>query len=285
MESAAILKIFGIRMKSYDIFYSVSTSCITKNILTVFKMSNKKYSVFEEIEKKTDKKFPKDLEKILLNAGYDSTIVLSIITEKDIEIIENFVNGDLTILNNSSYKSSEENFCFKFKPGHKQLILNLPNLVNSNKKVLTVNNEQNKKSVRFDKDENQLKKDLVLKVANYFEKNSFAVLLDTNKVVDFVQLENKFKCKFLCPLCDVKIGCEFKTYWAISNLQNHIKNHSKKNNSNALCESYPVASNNFNMHSGISFPRNLLKSHKKIFSDCRENEKWFCFNQFKSVFA
>lgn len=179
MESAAILKIFGIRMKSYDIFYSVSTSCITKNILTVFKMSNKKYSVFEEIEKKTGKKFPKDLEKILLNAGYDSTIVLSIITEKDIEIIENFVNGDLTILNNSSYKSSEENFCFKFKPGHKQLILNLPNLVNeyiSNKKVLTVNNEQNKKSVRFDKDENQLKKDLVLKVANYFEKN-FSLLI------------------------------------------------------------------------------------------------------------
>lgn len=197
------------------------------------------------------------MENILLNAGYDSTIVLSIITEKDIEIIENFVNSDFSVLNNSSYNSSKDNFCFKFKPGHKQLILNLPNLVNEcikNKKVLSVN-EQNKKSfIHLSKDEDQLKQELVSKVSNYFEKRSLSVQLDAENIFEFHQNEKKFRCKFLCPLCDVKIGCEFITYWVISNLQNHIKSHLKKNNFET--ETVTIGDENLTVNSSVR--ENLL---------------------------
>lgn len=72
-------------------------------------------------------KIPNDIVKILNECAFDSELSFWAITPDTIDDIEQFVNEDLSVLENTSYEGVSK---FKLKPGHKSFILNLPNRLN-----------------------------------------------------------------------------------------------------------------------------------------------------------
>lgn len=182
---------------------------------------NETENVFTKIERILGQKFPKDIKKFLLSAGYDTASIISIITTEDIKIIENFVNSDLSILNDTTYKVPENGSQFKLKPGHKQFITKLPQIIKDYKNSLTKRGEF--------PSEKQLKEKLIKKVENFLSKISITVHLDNSCIGNLEKHPLKVTSKFACFVCNKKISVEFKSYWKISNLQKHLKDHHKKN--------------------------------------------------------
>lgn len=79
---------------------------------------------FADLERILKEKIPVDIVRILSECGFDTDASISRITPDTIKEIEEYVNVDLSILNNTSYDGVSN---FKLKPGHKSYILNLPN--------------------------------------------------------------------------------------------------------------------------------------------------------------
>lgn len=79
-----------------------------------------------------NEKIPTDIVQILAQCGYDSEISISLINSDTIKEIEETVNEDLSVLNNTSYEGVPN---FKLKPGHKSYIINLPNQIHRMKKT------------------------------------------------------------------------------------------------------------------------------------------------------
>lgn len=75
-----------------------------------------------------DKSFPPDLQKILIDCGFDSESSIYGINSDVIKDTEAFLSEHKEILLNTSYESilRNENSKFKFKPGHKSVLLLLP---------------------------------------------------------------------------------------------------------------------------------------------------------------
>lgn len=189
-------------------------------------------SIFRKIELILKDKFPRDIEKILIATGYESSSVISIITESTINVIEEHVNSDLNILEHTSYDSTRNGFVFKLKPGHKEFILNLPKLLIQAKetKQKSKNKEkENDQNLNQNKlkslDPETLKEKLVHRVTDFFARNLYTVNLDTTSVHEFQYSENKIKTKFVCPFCSAKRAVDYTSYWNISNLQKHLKDH------------------------------------------------------------
>lgn len=74
--------------------------------------------------------FPHDLIKILDKCSFDSELSLVSMNTQIISEIEEYVNEDLSILSETSYKGIDH---FKFKPGHKTFLLRLPDIIEKNK--------------------------------------------------------------------------------------------------------------------------------------------------------
>lgn len=69
---------------------------------------------------------PQDISKILAKSGYDTIWSLKNINENDILNIEEYINEQPSILKGTTYENIQK---FKFKPGHKKFLLELPNLI------------------------------------------------------------------------------------------------------------------------------------------------------------
>lgn len=66
---------------------------------------------------------PSDIAHILVESGFDTNLSLQNIVPETINDIEEYVNENPTILKETSYQDVK---IFKFNPGHKRFILNLP---------------------------------------------------------------------------------------------------------------------------------------------------------------
>lgn len=171
------------------------------------------------------------LEFILENAGYDSLNSLSTITEEDIAAIEIYINENKDILKKISY-STDANGIFKFKPGNKRFLINLPT-------VLKINNKENcepvhKQQQNIETNQNvgieeiEIKKQLVNKVVRFAAKFSVEIKFDAdlNTIISEYHKEgDKVKCKFNCPSCGIQYSCLHHKYWMISSFENHLKKH------------------------------------------------------------
>lgn len=191
-----------------------------------------KTSIFKKIELILNDIFPRDIEKILIATGFESKSLISLITESTINIIEEHINSDLSILEETSYDSSKSGFVFKLKPGHKEFILNLLKLLNQSKE----NKQKSKNKENDGKKENEqnklklldaatLKGKMVQRVTDFFERNSYTVNFDTTCIDELKYFENKIKTKLACPFCSAKRAVDYTSYWNISNLQKHFKVH------------------------------------------------------------
>lgn len=207
--------------------------------------------VFKKIEKLISGKIPEGIEKILSDTGFDLESTILLIKEDSIESIETYLKQNVQILVDTPYANfTENNRDFKFKPGHKAFILNLPKVLQEKKKkIITISDIE-------------LKEKLVGKVANFCSKNSVQVTVDTSYITQFQQISGKIKCKFSCPFCESKFCCEYSTYWNVSNLEKHIKSHLKKDNT-----------------SSISFEHVIVSSHSEnSTSNTLANRKIHCFS-------
>lgn len=70
-----------------------------------------------------EEKIPVDIVRILEACSFDTEDSLLSINEEILAEIEQYANEDRTVLNNTSYEQVNN---FKFKPGHKVFIMNLP---------------------------------------------------------------------------------------------------------------------------------------------------------------
>lgn len=84
-----------------------------------------------------DEDFPNDIIKILGACSFDSELSLLSINTETISDIEEYVNENLSILSETSYKNVEY---FKFKPGHKAFLLSLPEFIQEKKNMKPAEN-------------------------------------------------------------------------------------------------------------------------------------------------
>lgn len=90
---------------------------------------------------------PGCIEKILNDTGFDSEIALLELNEVNILNIEEFVQKNPVILKETIY---ENRIPFKFLPGHRALLLAIPNRLN-NLKVPKKKNKTSAKSFSIDR--------------------------------------------------------------------------------------------------------------------------------------
>lgn len=94
-------------------------------------------------EKYIKNKFPSYIKNILVNSGYDNELSISKLNNESINDIEIFVTANRNLLKNSIYEKSSEKK-FSFLPGHRHLLLDLPNQLRDFKNSKFINNGLNK---------------------------------------------------------------------------------------------------------------------------------------------
>lgn len=212
----------------------------------------KLWKKFEDLLKKT---IPDYILEILIQSGFDNAFSISELCEEDIKIIEEFVDKNLKHLieNSGVYKTSER---FVFLPGHKKLILSLPNQLknckeNSANKVekcdktsgtekLNLTSEQVNTGEEIEllneSELNDLKKKLLSKITKTaqgiglkpFTENEVLSSLDVY-INHSRALNNKpsYKCSVKCTECEKSVPCTWNGYWQTANLEKHLKSHTK----------------------------------------------------------
>lgn len=219
-----------------------------------------KGSIYRQIERKLGEKLPSNLEKILIETGFDTKSAIKLINSDSIHSIEEYINSNTNLLKDTPY---ENTIPFKLKPGHKALILSLPVVISQEKVKIKRKDDNknyviNKKSVGENDNglsdirnssepvnignivpheqqhtnertnEENLKKLLLKKIVNFGIKNSFDLVVEESNIFDFEKIGDKIKCKIQCLVCDAKYTCFYNTYWNVSNFEKHLKQHFDK---------------------------------------------------------
>lgn len=199
---------------------------------SVYKMSSVK-----PVENFLKKNLQSELYKIVVECGYNTKSAILLISLESIKEIEAYINENKDILKDTIYEPFILNGkIFKLKPGHKSVILNLPELLRSKeqtskpKKKSSIQREKNNNvddEIRDSSDEieEKLKCALIKKLENFSSKFDFCLTFDIACISYFETTSDKISCKFECPICNTKIKCEYRSYWLVSNLENHLKKH------------------------------------------------------------
>lgn len=200
-----------------------------------------KSELFKKIEKIIGEKFPAGLDKIIESAGFDTERSIYGLNSEEIKNIETYVNENKTTSQHTGYEQlvNQSGTNFKFKPGHVNFLKGLPESLRTykEKKELKKKDTQNEKTVKSKVgtsiDDEILKNELLRKVVNFFAINSFQLVSDTTSLISSFTRENDIiNCQIICPFCNKKQKGVYKTYWMISNFQDHCKKHFKSPTTN-----------------------------------------------------
>lgn len=184
-----------------------------------------------QVEQIIGERLPNGLEKIIEHAGYDTKSSLELLDEDKIKEIENHVNEYKFLLTGTVYENTlQQNINFKFKPGHKTLLLALSKKLNKKtissqaKKLKLVSDLENSdpKIIRKDINTNELIESLIQKVIKFAEKKKFEIIFVPSNIELSIEKE-KIKCSVQCPICNKKIQVQYTTYWLLSNFERHLK--------------------------------------------------------------
>lgn len=202
----------------------------------------------EAFVEKNGEQIPKCIVSLLMKAGYNSSHSLKSLDENKIDSIEKFFDENKQILNevggrhNQTYKNLKK---FKFLPGHRDMILSIPELLpdieaamqraHSKTKAKTANKCLTKKHAES---EIALKQQLFNGLKNAARKHKFemfANILSDSNFVDFEKINGQCQCGkecnaiykycFVCPVCPKRYILQYKRYWMSSNATKHIKYH------------------------------------------------------------
>lgn len=221
---------------------------------------------------------PQIIVNILSAAGYDNAISIADITETDIDIIETYATENLQSVLEES-KTYVKVKPFAFLPGHKKLLLGLPDKIHSfkNKKCRkNLFSTSRKETLSEDRkeEENQpvefiellrndeisaLKDKLLKKLNGHLQSISIVESFSENHIIGEIeayisqsrsaikQHKLAYKCKVKCVLCEINKPCTHVTHWQISNLEKHLKEHSNLD-SNITSKNVANSLSNKNAH-------------------------------------
>lgn len=189
-------------------------------------MSKQFWSNLEKFMKGT---VPPSLKKILQETGYDSDIAIESINSDSIKTLEKHINDRRCLIKDTVYdKYIKENEPFEFLPGHKIVLLNLPNRIKQYKEsIISKKIEQS----AISKSEEWLKNDIVEKLNVLLDSFGAELKITTANISDFFKKDNICKCKIKCPFCTTetkKYTCTYNGYWSISNLKRHWTDNHKQ---------------------------------------------------------
>lgn len=230
-----------------------------------FDIDNMSSNIYSKLEKVYGGKFPQCVKKILTFSGFDTFPSLRQIDENVLHDIELFIDNNPSIKNSIDccgkelYQSMEN---FKFLPGHKTIILNLPKYVAD----FEQHNSKDKKSKSIDSpsragrtakiletSDQDMKKQLILNLVNYFLKQkrnspqnqNVAEIITERNITKFEREQNTaiIKSEFSCPFCVKRIPVNFKDYWRSANITTHLKKHVEKDNDLAHLDSANLGAN------------------------------------------
>lgn len=190
----------------------------------------------EQLQKRlTKEKLPECIKSLLIPAGYDTLASLSQLSDETIKSIEEFhrrnaerVNS-LTCCYSDYYKSLNE---FSFLPGHRSILLSLPNQIKEIKKNSTNKRSESKKNGAKKSLSDEILRTQLLNSLNKYLRSKTA-LKTTNDLLSAIHIK-EFKrgtgdcvcsCKFSCPFCQKLIPATYKAYWHSSNITSHLKKH------------------------------------------------------------
>lgn len=178
------------------------------------KQSTRQNRIFKELEKFTRLEYPTFIKNILISAGYDCGPAISIIDEETIGKLEREV--DRNLLKNTIYENEEP---FKFRIGHRALILNLPSVIEK----LSCEKKK-KKEIKIDNelDRDKLHDLLLNKLKKYFISKKINTDITADNIGEINLSENRINCSIKCTICDKRTRCIYDGYWRISNYTNHI---------------------------------------------------------------
>lgn len=213
------------------------------------------------MEKNSTEKFPECVKNLLLAAGFDTLLSLSQITDTKITTAEHFLTANkhhifkLDCCYSDEYKNLSE---FQFLPGHKTLIMSIPEKVSQIKKTTNESAYQddfeyeevsnaNRNSVRTSlatsrrsnkrkvwRSAHEIKIQLIRNLDAFLGKigaqfpNDFiteACIHDFKRDTDEPDLV--YRCFFICPFCSKSIPVTHKKFWMSSNATGHLKWHAK----------------------------------------------------------
>lgn len=178
-----------------------------------------------------------------MGSAYNELANLRRIDADKLRNIESFLDKRKELISNldccyaDHYKSLD---VFQFLPGHKDLILAIPSLIQEmNSDNSRYSPLRSKKTLSDD----ELKKKLIENLINYAENIRLStpngILSDVN-IVDFRRVTNEDDfvcvCRFICPFCSKVFKLQFKKYWRSSNVTTHLKDHSTLENNNETAE-------------------------------------------------
>lgn len=166
---------------------------------------------------------PIDIKKLLNATGYDNEISLSVISEKNVSEIENFLNENRHILENTIYQNINP---FEFRPGDRTLLLSLPKIIHEYKELRKAK-KRLPKVVQNQKSEADLKTELLNKLMNYTKSRKYDIQLKIEDITEFLKDQQNARCRVKCVFCDMNIVCTYNSFWRVSNYETHFKNHIK----------------------------------------------------------
>lgn len=196
-----------------------------------------------------DNAVPDFIVKTLICAGFDNGIALSELDEDDIFLIEKYAAEKCTHL----IELDKENGTFKFKPGHRKLLLGLPKKVNKfleekqSKKLLTQQkpiHNLNLEEIELlsEQELNELKSSLIVKLNKTLKSLGSSKLFtqtEIGQIDTYISYSNSatrkpsYKCLVKCVYCEKLVPCTHISHWQTSNLDGHIRKEVKSETSAA----------------------------------------------------
>lgn len=205
----------------------------------------RKGNLWEEFNRSLCCNLPDIVVNILNECGYENELSLQQITVEHLKEIENYVQLNLRVLLNGTIYE-KQNGEFKFLPGHRVLILNLPKQVEqfvakrtkskSRQLNATLNGienvdvMQNRQNDENENKEDNLKDQLIAKLVKYGIKTKNRSVSDKLTTANILNLKIErdgftYKCSVKCPVCERIVPCIYNRHWAVSNIEKHLKKH------------------------------------------------------------
>lgn len=180
-------------------------------------------SAWQKLEKHHKKffggNFPNCIKILLISSGYSVNSSLANLNEKRIEEIEQYLNSNKYIIRNLECCYSEEYKAldkFQFLPGHKTVILAIPDMLDVSKEHILSDQE--------------LKDSLIRKLMVASRRAGLNIPAGTISEANLIQFERTpnendtvCKCIFSCPFCSKRYTIKHKTFWNTSNAWKHLK--------------------------------------------------------------
>lgn len=182
-------------------------------------------------------KYPEFIINILKKCAFDCNS-LELLDVNSIKEIQKYIEQHPELLRKTPYeKENTENF--KFKIGHKHLILGIPNFIKkiSEEKKLEIESKKKTEARRevdiISEEGSEIVSLLVERIKQYNNRQNINLNISASAVKKIIKTDCGYLSKLCCTTCRKLFTCTFKkdsknSHWKITNFTSHIRTHIPK---------------------------------------------------------